>query len=399
MAAAGLFWQNHRDAGTPQAVLRATLANMLSTTSVQAERVDNSGTVTAKLDFSNLTNPAVSTEANVGFYGSVFQLEGYGSIQRNYFKYTGLPNSVPETDQAIITRDWVQWRSRGTATAGVTALQQQLSDPRYQAFGPAIFGNFDAATREKLVNYLIDKHVYKYSPTAVKSSQINGQKVWLYKVKLNVSYLKIANQSAASSEAIGPNDVQAAVDALDQYKGASATLAINPRTHELVRFTAGQTSIDYTGYNRTSLPSEPITNVTWAKFQPVQVQIEAQAASRETADQIDAHRKNSFAALQRYFATYFQQNGFYPLLVNLNDQPWMAANLPGLDTDNLHEPLSNDVLVVGAPAVGHYAYQPTDAAGSGACNNTVNDPCVHYALTAILSNGQPYTVNDLTDQP
>jgi hypothetical protein len=399
VAAGGLFWKAHQNAGTPQSVLRAALTNMLSTTSLQAIKKSGADQITTQFDFNSLANPTISTNGRVSFYGATFNVEGYGSMQRNYFKYDSLPNSVPAEDQVAIENSWLQWRDRGTATAGVTAILQQLSDPRYQIVGPAVFGNFSPDTAKKLVNYMLDNHVYKYSAGSVQKTQIDGQKVWVYPVTLNLSYLKIANQSAASSEAIAPNDVQAAIDALDQYKGQSATLAINPSTKQLVRFTAGQVTIDYSGYNHTSLPSEPVTNITWAKFQAVQLEVESAAASRETADQIDARRKNDFTELQHYFATYFQQNGFYPLLVNLNDQPWIATNLPGLDPDSLHEPLARDMVVMGAPAAGHYAYVPTDDAGASTCNNTLNDPCVHYLLTAILSDGQPYTVSDLTNAP
>lgn len=372
---------------------------MLSTASLQTVQKSGSGTVTSRFDFSNLTNPTVATQASSGFYGTTFGISGFGSMQSDYFKYTHLPNSVPSADRAIITRDWVQWRSRGAAAAGVTALLRQLSDPRYQLVGPVVFGNFSPETATKLVDYMLGNHVYTFTAGSVQKSRINGQEVWLYPLKLNLSYLKIANQSAASSEAIRPDDVQSAIDALDQYKGAQATLAVNPSTHQVVRFSAGAITIDYSGYGQTVLPDEPVTNINWAKFQPVQLQVESEAASRETAAQIDAHRKNDFAALQHALATYFQQNGFYPLLVNLNSQPWLATNLSGLDPDHLHEPLARDVLVVSAPAAGHYAYQPSDAAGSPACNNTINDPCVHYQLTALMSNGQPYSVNDLTDTP
>ncbi|HVX23985.1 MAG TPA: hypothetical protein VG992_01440 [Candidatus Saccharimonadales bacterium] len=400
VVAAGIFfWHHHSVAASPANIFDTTLDTMLSTSSVTAAQINASGSVQTSYDFSTVTNPKISTEANIGMYGNTFRVTGYGSIQNDYISYRELPAVVPNSLASQITNAWVQLRTNGAESPGVTAALNQVADPRYRAFGPVIFGNFTPATRQKLIAYVAAHHIYAYSQTAITHAQIDKQNVLVYHVTPNISYLKILNQSAASSEAIQPSDVQTVVDALEGLRGATMTMAINPSTHQLVRLTIVQqgqtTTTDYSQYGSTSLADEPVTRLSWATFQPVQLQLEAKIAAKQTHKQIDAERKADFAVLHNYLATYYAANGFYPLLINMNDQRWLATNMPGLDPDSLHDPLSRSVVVTGTPTSGHYAYQALPASGKGKCDDTVNNPCTQYLLTAILANKQQYVVTSL----
>lgn len=407
LGAGGWLLDKHYKAQTPEVIFQDTLLNMLATTGLATNASVGpaslsqgpTNTVRASLDLSVTTNPKVSTSATINFYGSQFQFKGYGDLKTNYISYQDLPPAVSKDIVSAVQGRWLKLRANGLEGTGVPGLLQKLSDPHYQAFGPVIFGNFSESARQKLVNYALANKVYSYKPAAITKATIDDQKVLVYPVKINVSYLKILNQSAASSEGIAPTDIQVAIDALGKYADADIQIAINASTHRVVRLTATSgnivTAIDYSDFDPTKFPDEPVTNLSWSQFQLTQLQIEAQTAARETASQIDAQRQADFATIRAYLKTYFKLNGFYPLLTDLNDQVWIAANMPGFDTDSLHNPLANNSLLADKPSPTNYSYHPSSDGNKGLCDNTPLNPCLHYTLGTNMSSGQLYSVTDL----
>jgi hypothetical protein len=142
------------------------------------------------------------------------------------------------------------------------------------------------------------------------------------------------------------------------------------------------------------MPAEPQTKLTWRDFANAQMQIESQAASRQAPSELDASRKAALTILHTYLSQYYARTNSYPTTTNLNDQGWVAANFTGIDPAVFRDPLATSPILSTAPKVKTYAYQTQSENPKLACANTAENPCVHYMLTATLSNGQPHVVQD-----
>lgn len=390
-------WQTVRN--NPTTVFQDALQSSLATNQVQANTTTPTGTIQVDYDFTSLKNPLVSSQATVQLYGAQFQVEGYGSAQNTYASYAKFPASMPASITNVAQNSWVQLRSKGIEPPTVSAVLSNLDDPRYQDFGPLVFGNFPAGERTRLVNFLLAQHIYAYQAAKVSKTALGGAKVFAYPVTLNINYLKIFIQSAAASEGFDPSEVQTAVNALNAWRGSTVTLYVSASTHRFVEalFRQGgqQTTTTYSAYNTASLLNEPETNLTWQYFLPVQLQIEQLAAAHEAPAALDAQRRADLQQLHDYLVTFFTANGFYPTYPELNNLPWVATNLPGVDPDALRDPLGSTGALSTAPHTKSYAYQPVTPRNTQCSNDTaaaVSQLCSSYTLTAILSNGQPYTV-------
>ncbi|HWB39357.1 MAG TPA: hypothetical protein VG604_03925 [Candidatus Saccharimonadales bacterium] len=380
----------------PTRVFQSAMHAALSTSQVEITTTGTSST-TADLDFSVPTNILVSTKASLNINGSPAELIGYGSASKTYFSYQKLPAGVTGNVAAVAKGAWIQLRSKGLLPAGINANLSHVADPRYQAFGPIIFGNFLPKNANQLIGYAVDHNIYKFNPQKVKHTVQEGTKVFAYPITLDTGNLTILNQSAASSEGFQTGDVQAAINQLDNYKGMKIMIYITSSSHQFFGFDAtngNQTvSIRYSKFDSVKIPAEPQTKLGWANFAALQLQIEAAAAAHETPAQLDAERAQRLAAVSSNLADYFATNNAYPTFTQLNDPVWLQNNLAGLDPEALDDPLAVTRRLAAKPTLKNFAYQPTSDNGKLACDN-VTQNCSHYLLTAILSTGKPYAVSD-----
>jgi hypothetical protein len=417
--------QYMRTQASPDTFFSDMITKSLSTADVQiTKQVSGGVSTTTSLALSDPKNVISSATTTATIAGADFGLSGYGTAQNSYVSYTKLPTSVPPVMAGTIQNRWLQLRANGVLPGAIPASLFDVADPRYQAFGPFIFANLPVATRQKLSQFIITNHIYKYDVASVKHISLNGKKDTLFTAKLSNGYLQVANQSVASSEGFTPADVQRAIDALDVYKNASALLYVNS-AHQLVRLTLQTTNqtvtYDYSNFTTNSLPAMPSTKLTWAPFAPTQLQMEAQVSASQTAPVRDIARQAALSTIQTALNRYFSQTGLYPSLANLNDQAWLAANMPGFDPDTTRDPQATvltllasapkatttatttinpktkvkTVTTVAAAATYGYIYQPLTSSGK-ACANEAATPtdqqCASYTLTAQLSTGTAFTL-------
>jgi hypothetical protein len=385
----------------PTTVFKDAILANLSANQLEVNTNTPGNSIDSSFDFTNLTDPLVSSQAAVNLYGANFQINGYGSAQNSYISYSSFPSFTSSSVSVEAKNAWVQLRSNGVLPPGVNASLSNLADPRFQDFGPLIFGDFPYNTRLAMYKYIVNQEIYTFKLKDVTHSVLNDTKVYVYPLKLNIGILKILVESAASSEGFSPSDVQAAVNDLGIYKGATATLYVSASTHRVVQLNLvdnGQTTnISYSGYNSVVVSGQPETNLSWQDFATVQQQIELQAASHESAAALDAQRKTDLSEIHSYLATYFNSSGYYPAYADLDDQTWVASNLPGLDPDGFRDPLSSSPALSTVPKAEAYAYIPLSPSGKSCDDNVtavVSQLCTTYTLTAILSNGQHYSVTN-----
>lgn len=82
----------------------------------------------------------------------------------------------------------------------------------------------------------------------------------------------------------------------------------------------------------------------------------------------DTDRKNSIRVVHNQLESYYADKGFYPTTANMGDAAWLTKNMPGLDTNELIDPLG-----------GNFSYKAKDN-----CNNEKDNLCENYTLSADL---------------
>lgn len=281
-----VFAQWYAAQNTPEKIFSDAMQNSLQTSQVDTQTKTNGIVNTADFDLSSLSDPIVSTHQTVDMYGSNFVLQGYGSAQNTYVSYSHFPATVSPAIKSLATNGWIQLRTKGVLPGDVDAPLVEVSDPRYQTVGILTFGIFGQKTSRELINYANSEKIYAYNPSTVQHTIISGTKVLAYRVNLNVPFLKIFDESAATDEGFSPTDVQAAVDNLSQWTGAKTTLYVSTATHRFVEAElsrSGQnTTIVYSNYDNANanLPNEPETRLNWTEFENVQSMISAEAVAK-----------------------------------------------------------------------------------------------------------------------
>jgi hypothetical protein len=282
----GLFsWINYQHSqNTPQKIFSDALQASLNTTQIASQTSSSGIHNSASYDFTNPTDPVVSTQQTATMDGSTFQLAGYGSATNTYVSYTKFPSLVSANISSLATNGWIQLRSNGRLPSGVASMLTDASDPRYQTIGLLTFGNFPSLTREQLIKYMLAENIYQYKPSEVTDTTIDGAKVMAYPVSLNLNFLQILDESVATDEGFSPSDVQDAISGLANWSGAKATFYVSTITHRFVAVTLVKngvaTTTDYTNYDNVTMPGEPETKLSWEDFAPVQNMINAQVAPR-----------------------------------------------------------------------------------------------------------------------
>jgi prepilin-type N-terminal cleavage/methylation domain-containing protein len=99
-------------------------------------------------------------------------------------------------------------------------------------------------------------------------------------------------------------------------------------------------------------------------------------------------RTTDINAINSHVEAYYAQNGYYPILANLNDATWRSTNMKGLDPDALKDPKGSAQTLVAAPAANSYSYEVEDDAGASCATDETT--CAAFTLTATLEGGGTY---------
>lgn len=110
------------------------------------------------------------------------------------------------------------------------------------------------------------------------------------------------------------------------------------------------------------------------------------------AKERNKERTKDIAAIQNQLEFFFQNNGYYPSLSDMNNASWLNKNMKHLDKSDLVDPSNptgSDKLV-SSPAPKVYAYSVKN--GSGKSCEGDDTTCSQYKLTATYEG----TVNGAT---
>ena len=279
LAAAGvLLWQQYSRRNNPVVAFEDALRNSLQTEQVASDLKAPTQSTSASLSLADAENPAVSTKSTIENGATRYDLAGYGDLKNTYVSYSNLPATTPKNVANIAEGAWVHVRSKGLQPPNVPPQVDQAADPTFYAFGQVLFATLSQKTQDELVSFIQKNKVYGFDEKQVTKTTVDDQKVFVYPVKLNIGYLKVAAQSAATNEKIPVERLAGAMAALDPLKGAAAKIYVSTKDHRIVRFDTikdGKTTVTTYRYSGVSLPAEPPTKLSWQAFAPLQLQIAA----------------------------------------------------------------------------------------------------------------------------
>jgi hypothetical protein len=410
----------NRMQASPDTIYKDALSNALITKQVQVTKRSDTEQATSLIDASDLKSPRISSDITTSIAGAQFKLKTYGTIKNSFFSYTNIPDGLTGNTAKAVENHWVILRRDGQLPAAINTTLSNAADPRYQAFGPLLFANLPPKTSHTIANFLAAHHVYGYKLASVKSVKLGDKKVLVFSGKFDADYAKIANQSIATSEGFNIGDIQRVVDSLTVFKDGTSSLYVDAATRQPVQLVlktkTGETTIySYSNLGHVSLPSQPTSNINWPEFASTQLQVEAQTSATQTATIRDSLRQANLTTIQANLTQYFAKNGFFPSLANMNNQTWIATNLPSFDPDMTRDPgASTLALLANAPTqppapnpktkvavavtpIFGYIYQPVTAAGKACANEATTTPdqqCANYTLAATLSTGKTFVLKN-----
>jgi len=350
-------------------------------------------------DFTNTKYPIIYSKQSLMTYGLPIDSEGYGDTKNSYFRYTKIPNTVQSELSTALLNAGVKIRENGSLPVNVPGSILRGTDPIYRIIGPYLVSNLDETNSKKIADYMVKRKAYQYTDKDVVSQKYKGKNVLVFKTKINVDELKQANQSVLVTMGYYPFEADAVIKSLEPLRGAKMNFYVGRGDHRVVAtelITKNDTILyTYDKYNKATTPIEPQTKLSWVNYADAHYKMQAELAATRPLNEFDEYRKEQLNSLKFYLDQYNAQANSYPSFENLNSISWVRANLVGMDIDLLRDPLSTSFEISTTPRQNYVAYSTTGENAPRACDNTPINSCIHYRLTAILSNREQYSQTDL----
>lgn len=263
----------------PDTVMKNAINNSLSLSSVDMTTKTQNSTIQTSFDFDPSDGkPTINTKMLAQTPKTRVGISGYGDLKNTYVSYDELPKSINDAVLARAEKSWVQVRDKGDLPKNIPDIMFRASDPRYQLIGPVIIGSYKGQTRDQLRDFILKNKVYNYDKSSVTKSKLGDDTVFVFPIKLNISYLKVSAQSAAVNIGLEPSETQLAIDTLDNLSGAETKLYIRAKDHKIMRFESKTDNkklvVDLDNYNIDKDLTTPQTKLSWQSFMPLQNQIE-----------------------------------------------------------------------------------------------------------------------------
>ncbi len=108
----------------------------------------------------------------------------------------------------------------------------------------------------------------------------------------------------------------------------------------------------------------------------------------------NAKRQTDITAIQTQLEAFFQTNGYYPNLTDINNTSFLTSNLKGLDQDALIDPSNysqSKTLTNSATPSKQYGYIAFQADGTTSCDGAspADQACAKYTIYAMNEGSSP----------
>jgi hypothetical protein len=386
----------------PNVIFEDALSKALNSpvTSMQS---DESGMITrTTVSFDSSDHPIVSSTGSLSVNSTILTAQSYASANNSYLEYTHLPAAI--VVPAALDH-WVSLRTDGTEASGVPSALADFTNPGNELAGYVIAANLSPQESMQTVKNLLAAHAYSYNISRITHITSAGSQYLKYPIVMSTAVIAQFDRSIERAQGISGTAADSAIAALTQDPSVSATMYISVTSHQLVRIDIQNNgsikTILYTYPSNDAQQQPPLSPLSWAKFTPIQQQIEQQARLAATNVMYDRERKADLVSLQHYIENYFTQTSAYPTLADLNSQIWVSVNMQGINPSVFKDPKGVNMMLSGTPAANIYSYTPLGAGGAVSCADMPSNsqgsaipPCVTYSLVATLSDGTHYTLTN-----
>lgn len=273
---------NSAGKSSPDSLFTTALNTALSTSSYKLQETKSKSKVVLSVDAGDVKDVKTSASVTLDNGSIAVVYDGSATYGESYIRYDELANETLFLTDTSLAGQWIQLRSAGTLPNAYTASLDKLYDPNIAFLDGFPMGNFPAADRAAILNYISAQHVYSYDATKVTSGSIGSQPVKIYTITTSRSKLsglrqKIGSATGVSSQAI------AAADESDAFP-TKFTLYVDATTGQPLRISSKQSdgtlTIDYAGYNSTKVPGAPLSSTQWGDEQ---AKLQAESKTGELA--------------------------------------------------------------------------------------------------------------------
>lgn len=109
----------------------------------------------------------------------------------------------------------------------------------------------------------------------------------------------------------------------------------------------------------------------------------------------NTQRQTDIKAVASHLETYNAEKSYYPMIGDVNDATWVAANLKGLDKESTKDPKGTVYTFAGSSTSQRYGYASTKADNSACDNAVAGDECQKFTLTYTEEGGAQKSVTNL----
>lgn len=234
-------WTVYRN--SPAVIFGDALSNALHTQQVKQFWHTGTDASSVIFDLRNTKKPRTTTIITKSF-GADTYVKGYGTMQNTYLAYASNPQSQSATPTELLDR-WISLRTGGKLPAQSEANSMIARvDPRFQLFGPWLFGNFSQAERSELIKLAESRQLYTFDAQQVQPMQRGDQMLLVYQVKVSSAMLANYNYRAAAFFGVPRHEAERA---LEPFKDTQQVkFYIDADLRQLVRLEGTSNGIAYT---------------------------------------------------------------------------------------------------------------------------------------------------------
>ncbi|MFZ1812515.1 MAG: hypothetical protein WAU02_03295 [Candidatus Saccharimonadales bacterium] len=377
---------------SPDEVFKAALHNAFTTSSyTQKTEIEGSPvTIEMQYDVKDIKSPRVAASVSATQGSATLDMKSYGTTQKNYMQIntfdTGGVALIPDK----LKGKWVEIseedRSSNSILTGTLPMSSYAG-----TLGHYIVGNFKASERQQLIDNALMQKLYVYDAKVVTKEKVNETDTYVYTVKIDGDKLKEFNKKAAAMMGVDATKLNAVLTSIDSN---DATMYISIKDQRLVKVKTDKSIVTYSKWNQTTLPTEPKADYQYAEYTKLMQQSPpASALQNVQAKSRDAQRTTDIYAAATQLEVYYNSNGYYPSINELNDPAWRSAHLPDLNVAAYTDPEGSSDKYADKPIAHQYSYQSGADSSLKPCSPT--NQCNYFKISATMSDGTVFTKESL----
>lgn len=257
---------------SPEQLFQSALESSLRTNTYTQKIASDNRQIERRVDVSKPTMPRVSGSATIIDRNTV--IDGYAGLNDTYIKLIKSPllNTKPTAQGS-----WLHVRKAGTvldASGNGGTVLDGLFTPTSALYGSFIIGNYDEKSRQALLAIINDQLVYRFDPTTVTQTKLDGQAASQYQVTVSASGQQALASEAARLAGVDKQRISEASTLAQLAGNANSKLVVtiandSKRIVQVEDVSADDPrTVTYSAYNATKVTAAPQPTATWNSVFP-----------------------------------------------------------------------------------------------------------------------------------